>query len=157
MVPEGADRPVAIAKGLVQPLARDLPQVSRRGGQDDADLSDQFLRTQALLQANVQVQEPDDIGQRLRKNELAAARDDRHAARPELAQFLHPGGIAVHVDRLIVHAVVGEEFLGPEATRASGLPEHPDSLGCVFGCEHGRISYSSALGYPEYMNFAPSP
>src|SRR5260221_8032897 len=46
------------------------------------------------------------------------------------SQFFHPGRIAVHVDRLVVHAAFGEELLGPQAARAPGLPEDFDPFGC---------------------------
>ncbi len=136
VVAQHADRPVAVAERLVEPLGRDLPDVPARGGQDEPDLLHQLIRAQPFLQADLQVQKFDDVGKRLREDELVAASDDRDAARPELAQLFHAGGIAVHVDRLVVHAALGEELLGPQAAGATRLPEDPDS----FGCEHDEVS-----------------
>ncbi len=132
VVAQHADRPVAIAKGLVEPLRRDLPDVAARGGQHELELPHQLVGAQPFLHLHLQVEELDDVAERLREHELVAARHHRDAARAELAQLLHPGRIAVHVDRLVVHAALGEELLGSQAARAPGLPEDFD----LFGCKH---------------------
>src|SRR5262245_65224476 len=62
---------------------------------------DQVLGTEALLLLDLEVQELDDVGEALREDELAAASDDRDAARPELLQLFHAGGVAVDVDGLV--------------------------------------------------------
>src|SRR5258707_1335955 len=111
-------------------LPRDLPDVPARGGQHELELLHQLVGAQAFLHLDLQVEELDDVAERLREHELAAARDDRDAARAELAQLFHSGRIAVHVDRLVIHAALGEELLGSQAAGASGLPENFDPFGC---------------------------
>src|SRR5258706_11720687 len=142
VVREHADRPVTVAEGVVELSCRDLTDIARRRRQHQVHLLHELLGAEALLLAHLQPEELDDVAEGLREDEFFAARDDRHAARAEFAQLFHAGGVAVHVDRLVVDAVPCEEFLGPEAAGTAGLPEHPDPFS---GCEHGASVQSQFL------------
>ena len=140
MAAQRANRPIAVAKRQLEAVVGNLPDVARGCGEHEIKLLQQFLGAQGFMQLDLQVEKLDYVGERLRIDEALAARDDRDAARAELAQFLHRGAVAVDIDRLVVHALPGEEFLGPQAAGAPGLPEHLDAL--------DHVHVRSFVGFP---------
>ncbi|SAL88625.1 hypothetical protein AWB67_07632 [Caballeronia terrestris] len=129
-------RPVAVAKRRPELLACELTHVAGVGAHQQVELRDEFCGRKRVHHAGFQIEEFDDVVDRLAKRIALPDRYHRDAARAKFHQLSACGRIVMNVQRLKLDTLVRQKLFRAQARRTSRLPEYLDARGrqCLGHC-----------------------